>query len=91
MLNYGVNLAFLFVKGIWLHRKSRPIRFFSEKDLCSDLPSYISTMGSAKMKLILLQKFGKLLKKIFAHMTIISLFSATHFPLKVICYFSLHS
>ena len=33
MRTYGVNQAFQFVKGIWLHRKSRQIRFFSEKDL----------------------------------------------------------
>ena len=31
---YWVNQAFRFVEGIWLHRKSRQIRFFfSEKDL----------------------------------------------------------
>ena len=29
----GVNQAFRFVEGIWLHRKSRQIRFFLEKDL----------------------------------------------------------
>ena len=31
---HGVNQAFRFVEGIWLHRKSRQIRFLSsEKDL----------------------------------------------------------
>ena len=31
---HGVNQTFRFVEGIWLHRKSRQIRFFlSEKDL----------------------------------------------------------
>ena len=30
---HGVNQAFRFVEGIWLHRKSHQIRFFSEKDL----------------------------------------------------------
>ena len=34
MRTHGVNQAFRFVEGIWLHRKSRQIRyFFSEKDL----------------------------------------------------------
>ena len=34
MRTHGVNQIFRFVEGIWLHRKSRQIRFFfSEKDL----------------------------------------------------------
>ena len=34
MRTHGVNQAFRFVEGIWLHRKSRQIRFFlSGKDL----------------------------------------------------------
>ena len=34
MRTHGVNQAFRFVEGIWLHRKRRQIRFFfSEKDL----------------------------------------------------------
>ena len=33
MRTHGVNQAFRFVEGIWLQRKSRQIRFFSEKDL----------------------------------------------------------
>ena len=34
MRTHGANQAFRFVEGIWLHRKSRQIRFFSsEKDL----------------------------------------------------------
>ena len=33
MRTYGVNQAFRFVEGIWLHRKSRQIHFFTEKDL----------------------------------------------------------
>ena len=34
MRTHGVNQAFRFVEGIWLHRKSHQIRFlFSEKDL----------------------------------------------------------
>ena len=34
MRTHGVNQAFRFVQGTWLHRKSRQIRFFfSEKDL----------------------------------------------------------
>ena len=28
MRTYGVNQAFRFAEGIWLHRKSRQIRFF---------------------------------------------------------------
>ena len=28
---YGVNQAFRFVEGIWLHRKSHQIRFFFRK------------------------------------------------------------
>ena len=30
---HGVNQVFRFVEGIWLHRQSRQIRFFSEKTL----------------------------------------------------------
>ena len=53
MLTYGVNQAFGFSEGVWLHRKSRQIRYlFSEKPTllhmcapCSELPSYIHTMG----------------------------------------------
>ena len=30
---YGVSQVFRFVEGIWLHRKSRRIQFFLEKDL----------------------------------------------------------
>ena len=34
MRTHGVNQAYRFVEGIWLHRKSRQIRFFfSGKDL----------------------------------------------------------
>ena len=33
MGTHGVNQAFRVVKGIWLHRKSHQIRFFSDKDL----------------------------------------------------------
>ena len=34
MRTHGVDQAFRFVEGIWLHRKSHQIRFFlSEKDL----------------------------------------------------------
>ena len=34
MRTHGVDQAFRFVEGIWLHRMSRQIRFFfSEKDL----------------------------------------------------------
>ena len=33
MRTHGVNQAFRFVEGIWLHRKSRQIRFFFKKDL----------------------------------------------------------
>ena len=33
MHTHGLNQAFLFFEGIWLHRKSRQIRFlFLEKD-----------------------------------------------------------
>ena len=54
MRTYVVNQAFRFVKGNWLHRKSRQIRhYFSRKRpilphlcaACSNLPSYISTMN----------------------------------------------
>ena len=52
MRTYGVNEAFRFVEGTWLHRKSHQIRFFVRKRpilhhtfaTCSELPSYISTM-----------------------------------------------
>ena len=30
---YGINQLFRFVKGVWLHRKSRRIQFFFGKDL----------------------------------------------------------
>ena len=47
---YGVNQEFQFVKGIWLQRKSRQIRFFLKRPIllytcatCSELPSYTST------------------------------------------------
>ena len=33
MRTHGVNQAFRFVEGIWLHRKSHQIHFFLEKDL----------------------------------------------------------
>ena len=33
MRTYGVNQAFQFVNGIWIHRNSRQIRFLSGKDL----------------------------------------------------------
>ena len=33
MRTHGVNQAFRFVEGIWLHRKSRQIRFSVGKDL----------------------------------------------------------
>ena len=33
MLTHGVIESFRFVEGIWIHRKSNRIRFFSEKDL----------------------------------------------------------
>ena len=37
---YGMNQVFRFVTGIWLHRKSRQIRFFSlEKDLFYFIPA----------------------------------------------------
>ena len=32
MRSYGVNQAFGFDEGIWLHRKSGQIRFFSENN-----------------------------------------------------------
>ena len=52
MRTHGVNQAFRFVEGIWLHRKSRQIRFFSGKcpcfhDTCAtwnEQPFYIKTM-----------------------------------------------
>ena len=39
---------FRFAEGIWLHRKSRQIRFFSEKTIFSgsELPSYIKYHGT---------------------------------------------
>ena len=33
MRTHGVNQLFRFVEGIWLHRKSRQILLFSEKEL----------------------------------------------------------
>ena len=46
---YGVNQAFQFVDGIWLHRKSRQIRKTSKKipilhHTCAELPSFISSL-----------------------------------------------
>ena len=55
MRTYGVYQLFRFVEGIWLHRKSRQIRFFRKRPIllhtcarCSELPSYISTMHQAQ-------------------------------------------
>ena len=52
---YRVNQEFRFVKGSWLQRKNRQIRYNFRKlpishhtcATCSDLPSYISTMNIA--------------------------------------------
>ena len=52
MRTHGVNQAFLFVEGIWLHRKSHRIRFFFEKRpclhhtcaTCNEQPSNIKAM-----------------------------------------------
>ena len=50
---YGINQAFRFVEGMWLHRKSRQIRHFLSKNppilhhtcaTCSELPSCMRTM-----------------------------------------------
>ena len=40
MRTYGVNQAFRFVEGIWLHRKSRQIR----KKIGKDFTSYVHNM-----------------------------------------------
>ena len=32
MRTHGVNQAFRFVEGIWLHRKGRQIGYFTRKD-----------------------------------------------------------
>ena len=59
MRTHGVNQAFRFVEGIWLHRKSHQIRFFFfEKRPClhhtcatgNEQPSNIKTM--IKLRLI---------------------------------------
>ena len=50
---YGVNQAFRYVEGIWLHRKSRQIKkLFRKRRIlhhmcatCPELPSYISTIN----------------------------------------------
>ena len=52
MRTYGVKQEFRFADGIWLHRKSRQIRFFFRKDFFtskmrnieSEQPSQIKTM-----------------------------------------------
>ena len=41
MRTYGVNQAFQFVEGIWLHQKSRQIWFFSENNFST---SYVRNM-----------------------------------------------
>ena len=43
MRTHGVNQAFRFGEGIWLHRKSRQIRFFLRKKK-NEQPSNIKTM-----------------------------------------------
>ena len=56
MRTHGVNQAFRFVEGIWLHRKSRQIRFFfgirpSFRHSCATLngqPSNIKTMDGVQ-------------------------------------------
>ena len=58
MRTHGVNQAFRFVDGIWLHRKSRQIRNTSILHTCvtcSELPSYISTMATNTKGTILWQ------------------------------------
>ena len=53
MRTHGVNQAFRFVEGIWLHRKRRQSVIFTRKDpiffhacaTCNELPSNISTMA----------------------------------------------
>ena len=55
MHTYEVNQAFGFVKGIWLHRKNRQIRFFFVKRpyfhhscaTVNEQPSTLKTMGLA--------------------------------------------
>ena len=62
MRTYGVNQEFRFAEGIWLHRKSRQIRFFFGKDLslhhtcatCSEQPSHIKTIGWVRISSALL-------------------------------------
>ena len=57
MRTHGVNQAFRFVEGIWLHRKSHQIRFFSENDLVyiiraqelNEQPSSIKTMDGREI------------------------------------------
>ena len=52
MRTHGVNQAFRFVEGIWLHRKSHEIRkkipkrpiLYHTCATCSELPFYVSTM-----------------------------------------------
>ena len=60
---YGVNNLFRFVKGIWLHRQTRYIRFFFSRNshvllhTCatfSELPSYISTMGQTNPETVVM-------------------------------------
>ena len=56
MRTYGVNQAFRFVEGIWLHQKSRQIQFFAWKrpnlhNACAaraQLSSNISTLSSGR-------------------------------------------
>ena len=54
---YEVSQIFRFVKGIRLHRLSRQNRFsvgailFHTRATCSELPSYICTMGIVKLHL----------------------------------------
>ena len=64
MRAYGVNQVVRFVKDIWLHRKNRQTDFFYGKDIllhtcakCSEIPSYIRTMASLALLMIVHEKF----------------------------------
>ena len=58
---YGVNQAFRFVEGTWLHRQSRQIRFRKIRKrpifpnmcaTCCELPSYMCTLANTNITLI---------------------------------------
>ena len=62
MRTYGVNQAFQFVNGIWIHRNSRQIRFLLKRPVLlyiratsSELPYHTRTMNILAWPMVLIK------------------------------------